>query len=67
MSEHFQVARFTEELDVSIKKSNFPYCDFTIRLYVKTMENADVIKIGQVIHHSKGLAQSFPKMCIFLI
>ena len=28
----------------------------------KTIENADIREISKVIHHSKGLDESFPKM-----
>ena len=29
---------------------------------IKTMENADVLETSQIIYHSKGLDESFPKM-----
>ena len=28
----------------------------------KTMENADIREASQIIHHSKGLDESYPKM-----
>ena len=32
----------------------------------KTMENADLHKTKQIIYHSKGIDESYPKMCFIL-